>query len=153
VTKVEKILKYRPPRIAAFLMAITVAIWFFSPVETILYIPYKLIGSISIIGGFTIMLWAWFQFRKVKTAVCPTAETTTVVTNGVYSICRNPMYLGMLLILTGISFFMGAVQAFFAPAVFFVIMDKVFIPYEEEKLLKGYETHYAEYMNQTRRWL
>jgi protein-S-isoprenylcysteine O-methyltransferase Ste14 len=98
-------------------------------------------------------MWAWFQFQKSKTAVCPTSETATIVTNGAYRICRNPMYLGMLLMLTGISFFMGAVQAFFAPAAFFIIMDKVFIPYEEEKLLKGFENSYAEYIKRTRRWL
>jgi protein-S-isoprenylcysteine O-methyltransferase Ste14 len=150
---VEKILKYRPPRIAAFLMAVTVAIWYFSPAETILYIPYKLIGSISIIGGFTIMLWAWFQFQKAKTAVCPTAKTIAIVTDGAYRICRNPMYLGMLLLSAGIAFFMGAVQAFFAPAAFFIIMDKVFIPYEEEKLLQGFGNQYTEYMKRKRRWL
>ncbi len=55
--------------------------------------------------------------------------------------------------LTGIAFFMGAVQSFFAPAAFVIIMDKVFIPYEEEKLLQGFENHYVEYMKRTRRWL
>jgi protein-S-isoprenylcysteine O-methyltransferase Ste14 len=149
----EKLLKYRPPRIAAFLMVFSAAIWNFSPAQTILYIPHKLIGSICIISGFTIMMWAWFQFQKVKTAVCPTAKTTAIVINGAYRICRNPMYLGMLFMLTGIAFFMGEVQAVFAPVAFFIIMDKVFIPYEEEKLLKGYENHYAEYMKRTRRWL
>jgi protein-S-isoprenylcysteine O-methyltransferase Ste14 len=149
----EKLLKYRPPRIAALLMVITVSLWHFSPTETVLYIPYKLIGSLSIISGFTIMMWAWFQFQKAKTAVCPTAETATIVMNGAYRICRNPMYLGMLFILTGIAFFMVAVQAFFAPAAFFIIMDKVFIPYEEEKLLKGFDDRYTEYMKRVRRWL
>ena len=55
------------------------------------------------------MMWAWFQFQKAETAVYPTAETATLVTNGAYRICRNPMYLGMLLIVIGIAFFMVAV--------------------------------------------
>jgi protein-S-isoprenylcysteine O-methyltransferase Ste14 len=149
----EKLLKYRPPRIAALLMVVTAATWSLTPSETILYIPYKLIGSIGIISGFTIMMWAWFQFQKTKTAVCPTSKTTTIVTNGAFRICRNPMYLGMLSMLTGIAFLMGDVQAFFAPAAFFIIMDKVFIPYEEEKLLQGFGKVYAEYIKRTRRWL
>ena len=149
----EKLLKFKPPGIAALLMVITVTIWRFSPTETVLYIPYKLIGSIGIISGFAIMMWAWFQFQKANTAVCPTAKTATIVIDGAYRVCRNPMYLGMLFMLTGIAFFMGSAQAFFAPAAFFIIMDKVFIPYEEEKLLKGFENHYAEYMKRTRRWL
>jgi protein-S-isoprenylcysteine O-methyltransferase Ste14 len=149
----EKLLKYRPPRIAALLTAISVTFWYFSPTHTVLYVPYKLIGSISTIVGFAIMMWAWLQFQKAKTAVCPTAESSTIVVDGAYRICRNPMYLGMLLMLTGVALFMGTVEAFFAPAAFFIIMDKVFIPFEEKKLLKGFENHYAEYMKRTRRWL
>ncbi len=149
----EKLLKYKPPRIAALLTAISFTLWYSSPAETLLYIPYKIIGCISITGGFTFMMWAWLQFRTSKTAVCPTAETSLIIINGAYRICRNPMYLGMLLMLTGIALFMGTVEAFFAPAAFFIIMDKVFIPFEEKKLLNGFENHYADYMKQTRRWM
>ena len=149
----EKLLKYRPPRIAALLTTISVIFWYSSPTDTLLYIPYKLIGSISITGGFTLMIWAWLQFRTSKTAVCPTAETSSIIVNGAYRICRNPMYLGMLLMLTSIALFMGTVEAFFAPAAFFIIMDKVFIPFEEKKLLNGFGNHYADYMRQTRRWM
>lgn len=76
----ENLLKYRPPRIASLLLIISYVIWHFSPPETIFYMPYKYIGSFAVISGLTTMLWAWLQFRRVKTAVCPTAETTTVVT-------------------------------------------------------------------------
>lgn len=149
----EKLLKYRPPRIAALLTFISVIFWYSSPADTLLYIPYKLIGSISITGGFALMIWAWLQFRTSKTAVCPTAETSLIIVNGAYRICRNPMYFGMLLMLTGIALFMGTVEAFFAPAAFFIIMDKVFIPFEEKKLLGGFGDQYADYMKQSRRWI
>jgi protein-S-isoprenylcysteine O-methyltransferase Ste14 len=87
-----------------------------------------------------------FQFQKANTAVYPTAKTFTIVMNRAYRICRNPIYLGMLFMLTGIVFFMSAVQSLFTSAAFLIIMEKVFIPYEEEKILKGFGNHYAEYM-------
>jgi protein-S-isoprenylcysteine O-methyltransferase Ste14 len=149
----ENLIKYRPPRIALLLMAISFAIWRFSPDATIFYIPFKYIGCFGITCGFVTMMGAWFQFRKHKTAICPTAPTTHFITNGAYRISRNPMYLGMLLMLAGTAFIIGAVQPFLAPVAFFLIMDKVFIPYEEEKLLNEYENQYADYMNRTRRWL
>jgi len=149
----EQLLKYKPPRIAALLMIIAFTLWHFSPFETILFVHYRIIGTISIVGGFTIMMWAWFQFQKAKTAICPTAETVAIVMNGAYRICRNPMYLGMLSILMGLAFFMGAVEAFFAPAAFFIIIDKVFIPYEEDKLTRGFGEQYVEYSKRTRRWI
>jgi protein-S-isoprenylcysteine O-methyltransferase Ste14 len=149
----EHLLKYKPPRIAALLMIAVVAVWHLSPAGTILLIPYEVIGGVMLIGGFTLMMWAWYQFQRVETAVPPTAETTKILSSGAYRICRNPMYLGMLFMLTGIAFFMGDVIAFFAPATFFLILDKVFIPYEEEKLRQGFGDHYMAYMKRKRRWL
>ena len=149
----EKLLNHRPPRIAALLALFTVVIYYASPANTVLYIPYKFIGSTTVICGLTIMIWAWLQFKKSETNVCPTAETTSLITGGAYRICRNPMYLGILLILTGIAFFIGVMQALFAPTAFLLIMDKVFIPYEEDKLVKGFGEKYTEYVKSTRRWI
>ena len=149
----SKLLTYRPPRIAIVLMTISIGLWFFSPPETLLHIPYKLIASVSIVFGFTVMTWAWLQFRKSDTAVCPTAKSSLIVTHGIYKYSRNPMYLGMLIMLTGASFFMGTIPAMFAPIGFFIIIDKVFVPYEEEKLLDIFGDVYLTYFAQTRRWI
>jgi protein-S-isoprenylcysteine O-methyltransferase Ste14 len=150
----NKLLKYRPPRIAIALLAIAVGLWYFSPSSTMIQIPYsRLIGAVSIIFGFTIMTWAWLQFKKTKTAVSPTAKSSLIVTNGLYRYTRNPMYLGMLTILLGASFLMGTIHSLFAPAAFFLIIDNVFVPYEEDKLLTQFGDEYSDYMRGTRRWV
>jgi protein-S-isoprenylcysteine O-methyltransferase Ste14 len=115
--------------------------------------PYKLSGIISIVFGFTVMTWAWLQFKNTDTAICPTAKTSLIVSNGAYRYSRNPMYLGMLAMLLGASFLMGTIHSMFAPVAFFLIIDKVFIPYEEDKLLTQLGEEYAEYMRGTRRWV
>ena len=48
---------------------------------------------------------------------------------------------------------MGTLNSMVAPAVFFLIIDKIFIPFEEEKLLTSFGDSYNEYMMTTRRWL
>jgi len=149
----NKLLSFRPPRIAIVLMVISMGLWHFSPPETLLYISYKWIAGISIIFGFAVMIWAWLQFRKSDTAVCPTSITSRIVTNGVYKYSQNPMYLGMLIILTGASFIMGTIPSMFAPIGFFIIIDRVFIPYEEEKLLTDFGDVYSKYQIVTKRWL
>ncbi len=149
----KKLLKYRPPRIAALLLAVTTGIWFFSPQETLLYIPFNVIAAVSIIIGFAVMTWAWTQFRKSDTAVCPTSKTSLIVTNGAYRYSQNPMYLGMLLILTGVSFIMGTIPAMLAPIVFFIVIDRVFIPYEEDKLINDFGDVYSNYQTATGRWI
>jgi protein-S-isoprenylcysteine O-methyltransferase Ste14 len=149
----SKLLLFRPPMIAMVLMAISIGLWFFSPPQTLLHIPYILIASISIILGFTVMTWAWLQFRKSDTAVCPTSRTSRIVTSGAYKYSQNPMYLGMLFMLAGASLLMGTIPSMFAPIGFFIIIDKGFIPYEEEKLLSAFGDVYSNYQRVTRRWL
>jgi protein-S-isoprenylcysteine O-methyltransferase Ste14 len=128
-------------------------LWYFSPAQTLVYIPYKLVASVCIIAGFAGMIIAWLQFKRSDAAICPTAETSRIIKNGMYRYSRNPMYLGMLLILLGASFIMGTLPSMAAPAVFFLIIDKIFIPYEEDKLLTSFGDSYKVYMTTTRRWL
>jgi protein-S-isoprenylcysteine O-methyltransferase Ste14 len=149
----NKLLTYRPPRIATALLAVSIGLWCFSPGQTLLYMPYELVAGICITVGFTIMLLAWLKFKKSDTAVCPTAKSSLLVINGPYRYTRNPMYLGMIFILLGASFIMGTIPSMLAPVVFFLIIDKIFIPYEEDKLQSSFSDSYDEYMVATRRWL
>ncbi len=149
----SKLLSFRPPRIAIVLMTISIGLSYFSPPQTLLYIPYELIAGVSIVFGFAVMTWAWLQFRKSDTAVCPTSITSLIVTNGAYRYSQNPMYLGMLTMLAGASLLMGTIPSMFAPVVFFIIIDRVFIPYEEEKLLNDFGDVYSKYQMVTGRWL
>jgi protein-S-isoprenylcysteine O-methyltransferase Ste14 len=147
------LITYRPPRIAIALLAAATVLWHLSPPETIIHLPYKLIGTICIPVGFAVLLVAWLQFKKANAAISPTAESPLIVTSGIYRYTRNPMYLGMLLMLLGSAFFMGTITAMLAPVIFFLIIDKVFIPYEEDKLLTSFGDSYNEYLRTTRRWL
>jgi protein-S-isoprenylcysteine O-methyltransferase Ste14 len=63
------------------------------------------------------------------------------------------MYLGMLFILAGASLLMGTIPSMLAPIGFFITIDRVFIPYEEEKLLSAFGDVYSNYQRVTRRWL
>ena len=149
----NKIVKLRPPRIALVLLALSMGLWYFSPQGTMLFVPYGIIAGVVSVSGFVIMMWAWILFRRFGTAVCPTGATSTIVTKGIYRFSRNPMYLGMIMMLAGASFLMGSLPAFLAPLLFFLIIDKCFIPYEEEKLFATMEGDYTHYFDTRRRWL
>lgn len=153
VREMEKILEFRPPRIAVGLLALSAILSHLSPDRTVLHFPYKFAGTVGILAGFVIMMLAWLGFKKVKTAVCHIGKPTVLVTDGVYRMTRNPMYLGMLLMLAGASFLIGDVPAFIAPVAFYLMLDKVFIPYEEEKMTFLFSDEYQGYAKRTRRWL
>jgi protein-S-isoprenylcysteine O-methyltransferase Ste14 len=99
------------------------------------------------------MMWAWWQFKEHKVAICPTDETDYLITDGVYRLTRNPMYLGMILMLFAIAVFVGTLPFYVAAFLFFTIINWVFCPYEEDKLTRVFRQDYADYRTQVRRWI
>jgi protein-S-isoprenylcysteine O-methyltransferase Ste14 len=141
---------YRPPRIAMSLVLVAIA----AHAVTSLPLHPALPFAASILGavGFAIMIRAWWLFRLVGTAICPTATSTSLLTHDVYSISRNPMYLGMILMLFGLALAVGSVPFYVVALVYGVIIDKVFCPYEERKALAEFGDDYAAYTQDVRRW-
>jgi protein-S-isoprenylcysteine O-methyltransferase Ste14 len=76
-----------------------------------------------------------------------------VVTSGIYRFTRNPIYLGFLLLLIGVSvnsgFYWGIV---FAPF-FILVMNRLVIQKEEAYLEKKFGKAYTSYTSRVRRWL
>lgn len=146
-------LSYRPPRIAMAYLAAAAGVHYLSPVGTVLHFPYRLIGTVFGLAGFGIMMWAWILFKRRKTVVCPTGKATALILSGPYLFTRNPMYLGMLCMLCGAGFLLGSVVAFLAPVAFYVTMNEVFIPFEEQNMEQTFGEEYRRYRERVRRWI
>lgn len=99
------------------------------------------------------MIRAWWLFRIANTAICPTETATSLVTHDVFSFSRNPMYLGMSMILAALGLAMGSAPFYAALAGFCLIMDRVFCPYEEQKSQAEFGSSYEDYVQSVRRWL
>jgi protein-S-isoprenylcysteine O-methyltransferase Ste14 len=99
------------------------------------------------------MLRAWWLFRQRGTAVCPTGKTSSLITSDIYRLTRNPMYLGIVLILAGIAISTGGPSYYVASLAFFLVIDSVFCPFEEQKLTRTYAQAFTRYKSDVRRWL
>jgi protein-S-isoprenylcysteine O-methyltransferase Ste14 len=110
-------------------------------------------GALLASFGFLVMLRAWWLFRRFETAICPNAETTTLITTDVYRFTRNPMYVGIVLMLLGIAVGTGGLFFYVAALAYFLTIDYAFCPYEEEKLDRTFGPAFREYRQQVRRWL
>ena len=148
-----RMLRYRPPRIAltlvlaaAALQLSTGAVWPAIP-------SFLHAGILLALLGFGIMLRAWWLFRAAHTAICPTAATTTLITDDIYRFTRNPMYLGIVLMLLGLAVATGGVFFYAAAVCFFAIIDHAFCPYEERKLHRTFGASFTAYAQSVRRWL
>jgi len=63
------------------------------------------------------------------------------------------MYLGGLIFHIGLSILIGNIISIINPILFFLIMDFICIPYEEEIMIKTFKDEYRSYKKKVRRWL
>jgi len=113
----------------------------------------QIAGGTALICGIVLLAVSLGHFLMRGTTVMPTREPDKLVTEGIYRISRNPMYLGMLLILVGVPFVMASVTGLIFALLFFLIMDQSVIP-REEKMVQGiFGEDYLEYKSHTRRWI
>jgi len=148
-----KMLTYKPPRIAMSLLVLATLSQLVLPANWA-KLPSFLIAGVTFSAlGFGIMIRAWWLFQQHETAICPTAETTSFIVGDIYRMTRNPMYLGMIMILIGIALLVGSWPYYFVAIVYAVILNHVFCPYEERKLLEQYGIEYADYTVRVRRWI
>jgi protein-S-isoprenylcysteine O-methyltransferase Ste14 len=63
------------------------------------------------------------------------------------------MYVGFVALLMGCSILSGNLLSFLSPLFLFVILNWMFIPYEEEKMENTFGGKYLDYKKRVRRWL
>ncbi len=115
----------------------------------------RLVAAGFVLAGFLIGAAAVAAFVKQKTTVNPMApeSASKLVTDGLFRISRNPMYLAMLLLLIGWAVWLGDI-ATVPPLIGFVWFMTAFqIKPEEEALREKFGEAYADYCRRTRRWI
>lgn len=142
-----------PRIIFAFAVVITLILGYFIPGSRIIIFPYNLFGSVVIVLGFLLMFWSANIFNSRKTTIHPIGTPNLLVTEGSYRFSRNPMYLGNLLILIGSAIILGTLTYFLGPIIFFLGINQIVIPYEEQKLRNIFKSDYMDYKKKVRRWI
>jgi len=121
-------------------------IWVFQPF-------WNLLGLLPLALGVWLNLSADRAFHQAHTTVKPFAQSSTLVTERVYQISRNPMYLGFALILIGIAILLGSLLPYLVVAVFVLLIDRVSIRVEEKMLAGQFGEEWEAYRKKTRRWI
>jgi len=145
-----------PPPIVALVAALAMWAldrWF--PLDHWLSFPLQRLGSLPAVVGFAVASAAFMSFRRVHTTVNPLLpdKATHLVTEGVFGMTRNPMYLGLLLVLLGWAIWLGSIAPLFVLPAFWVMITYAQIIPEEHALGKVFGEDYAAYRRKVNRWL
>ena len=145
-------LRIGPPKIykAFILLMLIIGVL---PIKPIVGFPWNLSGVPFLFLGIYIATKAKRMFKKSKTPTSPIATATQLHQNGIYKLTRNPMYLGIIIGLTGIALLSGRVINLIFPWLYFAIMDRLFITKEEANLKKKFGEHFLDYKRRVRKWI
>ena len=98
-------------------------------------------------------LWSDHQLKVAKTTVKPDERPSVLVTGGAFRLTRNPMYLGMALILAGAAITMGSLVGLVCAGLFVIAVERWFVHNEEKNAAEAFGQTYADYRRKVRRWL
>ena len=147
-------LKVPPPLVGALLAA---AMWAASPTASRSQRPsFGVAASIAAaVIGSAFSLAGLAAFRRARTTVNPVKpqSASSLVVSGVYGVTRNPMYLGLLLLLLAWAAFLWSPWALIGPVAFVAYIDRFQIGPEERALSALFGDAYASYRRRVRRWL
>lgn len=146
-------MKILPPVLVLILLGGMVLAHYLAPMTRLIASPLSYAGLIPLIGGLWISIAAARQFQRVKTNLPTFNDPNTLVTEGLFRISRNPMYLGFVLFLLGAAWLTGSWVALALVAIFAVVADRIYIPFEERAMWRVFGKAYEAYALRTRRWL
>ena len=141
-----------PPPVV--ILTLAALMWLFAP-------PSPHGGGIGALGvavaalGVGVEALAGLEVRRLGTTVNPLhpERARALSTGGVYALSRNPMYLGMTLLLTGWALWLGAVWLVFGPAAFVAFIGRFQIAPEERAISAKFGADYDAYRARVRRWI
>jgi protein-S-isoprenylcysteine O-methyltransferase Ste14 len=104
--------------------------------------------------GIAVAVGGVISFRRAKTTVNPLKpeRSAALVATGVYSFTRNPMYLGMALVLVAWAVYLSSIWSLSGPVLFVLYITAFQIVPEERVLAELFGAQYAEYKTRVRRW-
>jgi len=132
------------------------------------YIPFALlrIGSQTQTGfpsylafplwitGIATLIWCFWDFvQKGKGTPAPIDPPKELVVSGLYNYVRNPMYVGIILILIGHFVWFGFWSLVMYAFIVFMAFSAFVIFYEEPNLKKRFGAAYEEYCKRVPRWI
>ena len=118
------------------------------------FLRHGIAGGLTCVGVM-IAFSGFFAFRRAQTTISPLhpERTSHLVLSGVYRLTRNPMYLGLLLVLISVALWMQSFWALLVLPCFVLYLTRFQIIPEERHLITLFGEAYEQYCQRVRRWL
>jgi protein-S-isoprenylcysteine O-methyltransferase Ste14 len=142
-----------PPVYLLVANVLLVATHFLLPLRQLMLGPSRLFGLIPFAAGVALMSWTIAKFRLTRTTIWPGEVSSRLMTDGPFRLSRNPIYIGMVLILAGQAVVLGSLGPWMILPLFVWMIRRNIIPVEEAMLCGTFGEAYRQYQGRVRRWM
>ena len=146
-------MRIMPPTLFWMCILLMVPLAWVWPLVTVFPVPYNVFGVVPLCVGLAFAIWGSRKFDQVGTTVKTFDQPDRLVTDGLFRVSRNPMYLGMALVLLGIACLFGGLVPFLVLILFMGWVHRQFIRHEEAMLFTQFGQDWLEYKARVRRWI
>ena len=98
-------------------------------------------------------VWVLMIFKNHNTNIRPDRPAKTLVTSGPFAYSRNPIYVGNVAIIVGLSIAKGSLWHLLLVPVVFMLIQELAIKREEAHIAARFAEQWADYAAKVRRWL
>lgn len=150
-------LELKVPPVIVFLLAglLMKAVAALLPQMTFELPAASIVAALIVAAGAAVAAAGVWAFRRHQTTVLPHApdKASAVVSDGIFRYTRNPMYLGLTLLLAAWAAMLGNLASLVGLVLFVVYMTRFQIIPEERALSEKFGAPFDDYMQSVRRWL
>ena len=142
-----------PPVYLLLAIVAMIALHFLLPGAILLESPWRWIGVGILLAGLALGFSAVRLFSKYHTTIKPGEQSSHLMTDGPYRITRNPIYVGMTLLLAGVATMLGSATPWLVLPAFVWVIARNVIPVEEAMMSQAFAAQYDAYRSRVRRWI
>jgi protein-S-isoprenylcysteine O-methyltransferase Ste14 len=148
-------LRVPPLVIVAALVAAIIAVSMWLPVAGLSFPGHRTFAVAAAVAGLAVVVLGVVELRRAHTTLNPMApqRATAVIDSGIYGWTRNPMYLGLALVLLGVAAWNASLLGYTAVPLFCAYMNRFQIRPEERALLAKFGPAFSDYTSRVRRWI
>ncbi len=138
------------PFLVAIILQLVIPIPIPRGILTQAFVP---VGVIFIVVGGSLVFLARREFARYAQPTDPGHPTNKIITTGVFTISRNPLYLGGVLLLAGISLAFHLTWGLILLIPSLVACQVILVVPEESYLADRFDEEYREYSTKVHRWV
>ena len=144
-----------PPLLYVLIFLIAIFLQSKFPIQNFVFYfrGIKILGVLLLITSLYFLITSLSKFFKTKNTLIPFKPASSLQTTGVYSISRNPMYLGLAIVYLGITCLIGNWWNVLLFPLLILIVQETIIKKEEKYLERAFKDEFQLYKSRVRRWV